>query len=33
VRQQRKNIMKGCLEGGSGKKKSGKDKEKTNKLF
>jgi hypothetical protein len=33
VGQQRKNRMKGCMEGGSAKKKSGKEKEKTKKLF
>jgi hypothetical protein len=32
VGRQRKNRMKGCLEGGSGKKKSGKER-KTKKLF
>jgi hypothetical protein len=33
VGQQRKNRMKGYMEGGSAKKKSGKEKEKTKKLF
>jgi hypothetical protein len=33
VGRQMRNRMKGCFEGGSGKKKSGKEKEKTKKLF
>jgi hypothetical protein len=33
VGRQKKNRMKGCMEGGSGKKKSDKEKEKTKKLF
>jgi hypothetical protein len=33
VGRQRKNKMKGCLKGGSGKKASGKDNAKTRKLI